>query len=250
LAHQEQVAGINDSGWQTIWDSFSPGFQAFVEYVGFYKKPDSVSTWVYFLPYTFMFFYAIAARKIFEHKLEQESMDLLDEVQSPVNALPPNLHTLDETGRKEVLKGYEDQFYRQAQKYYAMKFRVSYVLWRMKPLWPVLNFVAENWHYVLVTFIVGVSIYYSIALVWLLYMLIFVLYTWSQQKRHTKYQKQQVNRFLSEPSVWDVDFDDGEEKRHSRMTSSANQARVKKLEEKYKSEWDEWDDKRKNNLSN
>ena len=130
-----------------------------------------------------------------------------------------------------------------------MKFRISYVLWRMKPIWPVLNFIAENWHYVLVTFIVGVSIYYSIALVWLMYIFIFVFYTWSQQKRHTKYQKQQVNRFLSDPSEWDVDFDDGTEKSHPRTTTSANEARVKKLEEKYKSQWDGWDEKRKNNLS-
>ena len=54
-------------------------------------KGKDEANWIFFLPYTFMFFYAIAARKIFEHKLEQESMDLLDSIQSPVNELPPNL---------------------------------------------------------------------------------------------------------------------------------------------------------------
>ena len=72
------------------------------------------------------------------------------------------------------------KFYRQSQLYYAMQYRISYLLWKLKKLWPVINFMALNFHYVLMTFIVGCSIYYSVAFVWLLWMCIFMFLTWTK----------------------------------------------------------------------
>lgn len=57
----------------------------------------------------------------------------------------------------------------------------------MKKIWGVIDWMSLNFLYILVTFIVGCAIYYSLALVWLLWMLIFMFMTWTMQNLHTKY---------------------------------------------------------------
>lgn len=83
-----------------------------------------------------------------------------------------------------------------------------------------------NFHYVLVTFIVGCAIYYSIAVIWFCWMIIFMLMTWTKQKLHTKYQKGKVNEFMILESIWDYEDD-------KRWTTTANEARYNKLREKF-----------------
>lgn len=80
-----------------------------------------------------------------------------------------------------------------------MKYRMTYLLWKLEWAWPVLTFVAVRFNYVMLTFILFCALYYSIALIWMVWLFIFMLQTWYLQRRHMEYQKAQVRRFNDSP---------------------------------------------------
>lgn len=69
--------------WQNTLNDYE---RALFNYAGFYKFNYPI--WSTFLPYVFMFFYAILVVPIFRNKLEKEKMDLTDsEVKSDLGLL-------------------------------------------------------------------------------------------------------------------------------------------------------------------
>ena len=77
-----------------------------------------------------------------------------------------------------------------------MKYKITYLLYKLKgKLWVLFDTVAINFNIVLITFILACGLYYSIAIIWFVFLLIFVVQTWWVQKLHRSYTKKQYGRF-------------------------------------------------------
>ena len=56
-----------------------------------------------------------------------------------------------------------------------MKYKVSYTIYKLKPIWPFLNFLARYFHLILTTVILVFALYYQLALIWGVLLLIYMV---------------------------------------------------------------------------
>ena len=56
-----------------------------------------------------------------------------------------------------------------------MSFKMQYVIWKTERYWPIFDSVSLNFNIVFITYVLVCALYYSIAGIWFLFMLIFVL---------------------------------------------------------------------------
>jgi hypothetical protein len=68
-------------------------------------------------------------------------------------------------------------------------FKLNWLVWKLEPIWPALTIVSLNFNILLVGFILWVALYYSIALIWFVYLIIFTFQTWWVQRLHRNYSK-------------------------------------------------------------
>lgn len=68
-------------------------------------------------------------------------------------------------------------------------FKMNWLVWKLEPIWPALTIVSLNFNILLVGFILWVALYYSIALIWFVYLIIFTFQTWWVQRLHRNYSK-------------------------------------------------------------
>jgi hypothetical protein len=59
-----------------------------------------------------------------------------------------------------------------------MRYKLTYLLYRIKVAWPVFDSIALNFNIVLITFILACGLYHSIAVIWFIFLLIFMYQTW------------------------------------------------------------------------
>ena len=116
------------------------------------------------------------------------------------------------------------KFYLETQRYYDMQHKRSYMIWKWKPLWRVFDFLAINYSYLLMIFVFACSLYFSVALVWFIFLVLFMMQTWYIHRTHMLYQKEQVRSFMARPSSHFVDG--------NRVTISFSEKRLNRLEEK------------------
>lgn len=108
-----------------------------------------------------------------------------------------------------------------------MSFKMQYVIWKTKKYWPIFDSVSLNFNIVFITYVLVCALYYSIAGIWFLFMLIFVLQNWSAQRAHRQYQKNEKAKFMQKPN----EFQRGPNPDPSdRLVTSAGVARYEKLE--------------------
>ena len=116
------------------------------------------------------------------------------------------------------------KFYLETQRYYDMQHKRSYMIWKWQPLWWVFDFLAINFSYLLMIYVFACALYFSVALVWFIFLVLFMMQTWYIQRTHMLYQKDQVRNFMAQPTTR---FAEGE-----RLTISFNEKRLNRLEEK------------------
>lgn len=158
---QSQIEQQVPSVLQSYWVSLDGNQQALWHYFGFYTFDDPI--WKPFLPYVILFFASIIVEPRFRQKLAIESAE---------ESCPEQ-----------------------------MKYRMTFLLWKLEWAWPGLTFVAVRFNYVMLTFILFCALYYSIALIWMVWLFIFMLQTWYLQRKHMQYQKAQVRRFADSPCL-------------------------------------------------
>jgi len=56
-----------------------------------------------------------------------------------------------------------------------MKYKLHYILYKSKAFWSAFDTISLNFNIVLITFIIGCGLYYTIALIWFIFILIFVV---------------------------------------------------------------------------
>ena len=56
-----------------------------------------------------------------------------------------------------------------------MKFKISYTVYKLRPIWPVLSFLADYFYLFIATAVLAFALYYSLSLVWGVYLFIFML---------------------------------------------------------------------------
>lgn len=115
--------------------------------------------------------------------------------------------------------------FKMSQRYYAMQYRTSYLLWKMQWAWPFFEYVSIWFNYGLCFFILCCALYYSIAVIWLVWLIIFMMQSWKTQRVHMNYQKEQVSRFKD----LSIEFEDGGD----RTILSSNEKRLYKLQDRF-----------------
>lgn len=65
-----------------------------------------------------------------------------------------------------------------------MRYKISYLMFRLKKAWPVFEYLASFFHLILSTFLLAFALYNSLALIWGLYLVIFVLQSIFTAKVH------------------------------------------------------------------
>lgn len=88
------------------------------------------------------------------------------------------------------------------QKYYDMQYKATYIIWKCKKAWPVLDVLSLNFGLIFMVFILYCALYYTIAAIWVIFLLIFVLQTWWVQRIHRNDIKGKVDNFLVKEMPW------------------------------------------------
>ena len=56
-----------------------------------------------------------------------------------------------------------------------MKYKISYTIYKLKPIWPFLNILATYFHLILMTVVLVFALYYQLAIVWGVYLVIYMV---------------------------------------------------------------------------
>ena len=76
-----------------------------------------------------------------------------------------------------------------------MKYKASYAAYRLKKIWPLLDELAAYSYVVNSTLILVFAIYYQIAAVWGLFLLLYILQTITSGRRHWQYRESGARLF-------------------------------------------------------
>lgn len=65
-----------------------------------------------------------------------------------------------------------------------MQYKLSYLLWKAKMLWPVCNVISLYFNLIVALAILAFALYFQLALLWLLYIVIYLVQTWRVHSSH------------------------------------------------------------------
>ena len=65
-----------------------------------------------------------------------------------------------------------------------MKYKVSYTIYKLKPIWPFLNFLATYFYLILTSIILVFALYYQLAIVWGIYLIIYMVQSLLTSRRY------------------------------------------------------------------
>lgn len=76
-----------------------------------------------------------------------------------------------------------------------MLYQIQYPVWKSKVIWPLLTWFSRYSNFCLSVVIFCFSIYYQVALIWLIFLIIYLLQAWSVSSLHNKYMVEQFDQF-------------------------------------------------------
>ena len=79
--------------------------------------------------------------------------------------------------------------YKHLKQFLDMRYKLSYLVFKIKLIWPVLDYVASYFHLLLSTVVLCYALYNSIALVWGILLIIFMIQSISTSNVHYKYRQ-------------------------------------------------------------
>ena len=82
-----------------------------------------------------------------------------------------------------------------------MLYQIQYPVWKLKVIWPVLTMFSRYYNFFLCVVIFCFALYYQIALIWLIFLIIYVLQAWSVSSLHQKYMVGQFNEFKTAKAI-------------------------------------------------
>jgi hypothetical protein len=123
-------------------------------------------------------------------------------------------YTEEQTRRRE--KKYQDEV---EEVYQRMRYQDSYKIWKMKYFWPFFTLSALYFDVFLNVAIFALAIYTGIAVIWLVFLVIYAIQTWQMQINHRTYRKQVIQKYYAT-------FARGME---NQLTYSESEARQRKL---------------------
>ena len=85
--------------------------------------------------------------------------------------------------------------YKHLKQFLDMRYKLSYLFFKIKWSWPVIDILASYFYLLLSTVVLCYALYNSIALVWGVLLLIFMIQTISTANVHYKYRQDQQKRF-------------------------------------------------------
>lgn len=85
--------------------------------------------------------------------------------------------------------------YKHLKQFLEMRYKLPYLFYRLKFVWPVLDICASYFHLILSTVILCYALYNSLSLIWGVLLLIFMIQTVMAAKVHNQYRLKQQLRF-------------------------------------------------------
>ena len=76
-----------------------------------------------------------------------------------------------------------------------MLYQIQYPIWKSKVIWPALTWFSRYHNFYLSVVIFCFALYYQIALIWLIFLIIYLLQAWSVSSLHNKCMVEQFNQF-------------------------------------------------------
>ena len=76
-----------------------------------------------------------------------------------------------------------------------MKYKVSYTIYKLKPIWPLLNVLAGYFHLILTTVILVFALYYQLALIWGFYLLIYMIQSLFTSRKYFNHRRAECKLF-------------------------------------------------------
>ena len=76
-----------------------------------------------------------------------------------------------------------------------MKFKISYTVYKLKPIWPILSFLADYFYLILATSVLLFALYFSLSLVWGVYLLIFMLQSLITSRKYFNHRNTEQKKF-------------------------------------------------------
>lgn len=70
-----------------------------------------------------------------------------------------------------------------------MLYKVEFVLWKLKILWNPITFVSRYWNLVLAITIFSFALYFQLAVLWAVYLVIYLIQSWWQSRAHKNYMQ-------------------------------------------------------------
>lgn len=85
--------------------------------------------------------------------------------------------------------------YKHLKQFLEMRYKLSYLVFRLKFFWPIFDICASYFHLILSTVVLCYALYNSLSLIWGLMLVIFMLQTVMAANVHNRYRKKQQARF-------------------------------------------------------
>ncbi len=79
--------------------------------------------------------------------------------------------------------------YKHLKQFLDMRYKFSYLVFKIKLIWPVLDYMASYFHLLLSTVVLCYALYNSIALVWGILLIILMIQSISTSNVHYKYRQ-------------------------------------------------------------
>ena len=81
------------------------------------------------------------------------------------------------------------------QEYQNMKYKVSYMVYRLRVLWPALDKISEYFHLIFSSLVVIFSIYIQLSVMWAVLLTIFMIQSIAVSSKNAAYRKEQKQLF-------------------------------------------------------
>jgi len=56
-----------------------------------------------------------------------------------------------------------------------MQYKISYLVWKIKPVWALLDLVSLFFNYFVAMAIIAIALYFQVALIWLIYLTLYLV---------------------------------------------------------------------------
>ena len=70
------------------------------------------------------------------------------------------------------------------------------MVWKCRPVWPLLDLVSRYFHFGVAIAVIALSLYFQIAIIWLVYLGLYLIQIWQQIGTLQKFKLSKQSQFL------------------------------------------------------